>query len=76
MELWQMDVVGRIFLADGVELHAVTGLDDHSRFCVSAKLVERGSGRWATVVPVAGRHSGSPGASRHHTICATASDET
>ena len=25
MELWQMDVVGRIFLVDGTELHAVTG---------------------------------------------------
>ena len=30
MELWQMDVVGRIHLADGTELSAVTGLDDHS----------------------------------------------
>jgi transposase len=45
MELWQMDVVGRIFLIDGTELHAVTGVDDHSRFCVSAKLVVRATAR-------------------------------
>jgi transposase InsO family protein len=45
MELWQMDIVGRVFLADGTELHAVTGVDDHSRFCVSAKLVVRATAR-------------------------------
>ena len=47
MELWQMDVVSRIYLADGTALHCVTGLDDHSRFCVSAQLVTR-----ATAQPV------------------------
>ena len=47
MELWQMDVVGRIYLADGTELSAVTGIDDHSRFCVIATLVRR-----ATAGPV------------------------
>jgi transposase InsO family protein len=45
MELWQMDVVGRIYLADGSELSAVTGLDDHSRFCVCARLVVRATAR-------------------------------
>jgi transposase InsO family protein len=45
MELWQMDVVGRIHLADGTELSAVTGLDDHSRFCVCARLVARATAR-------------------------------
>lgn len=45
MDLWQMDVVGRIFLADGTELHAVTGVDDHSRFCVCARLVARATAR-------------------------------
>ena len=45
MELWQMDVVGRIHLADGTELHAVTGIDDHSRFCVCARLVARATAR-------------------------------
>ena len=45
MELWQMDVVGRIFLSDGTALSAVTGIDDHSRFCVIAKLVVRATAR-------------------------------
>jgi hypothetical protein len=41
MELWQLDVMGGIWLADGRELKAVTGSDDHSRFCVAAGLIER-----------------------------------
>jgi transposase InsO family protein len=45
MELWQMDVVGRIYLSDGTALSAVTGIDDHSRFCVIAKLVPRATAR-------------------------------
>lgn len=45
MQLWQMDVVGRIHLADGTELQAVTGIDDHSRFCVCARLVARATAR-------------------------------
>lgn len=36
MELWQMDIVGGVRLADGSEAKIVTGIDDHSRFCVSA----------------------------------------
>jgi len=47
MELWQMDVVGGFHLADGTELKAVSGIDDSSRFGVSAKLVPR-----ATAKPV------------------------
>jgi hypothetical protein len=39
MQLWQLDIVGGILLADGSELKLVSGLDDHSRFCVSAALV-------------------------------------
>jgi hypothetical protein len=31
MELWQLDVMGGVWLADGQELKVVTGLDDHSR---------------------------------------------
>ncbi len=38
MELWQMDVVGGFLLADGTTPKALTGVDDHSRFCVSAAL--------------------------------------
>lgn len=39
MELWQMDVVGGFLLADGTHAKALTGVDDHSRFCVSARLM-------------------------------------
>jgi transposase InsO family protein len=45
MELWQLDVVGRIRLADGTQLSAVTGIDDHSRFCVLARLLPRATAR-------------------------------
>ncbi|HEV2370523.1 MAG TPA: helix-turn-helix domain-containing protein, partial [Acidimicrobiales bacterium] len=45
MELWQMDVMGRVFLTSGVELKVITGVDDHSRFCVVAKLVFRATAR-------------------------------
>jgi transposase InsO family protein len=41
MELWQMDVVGGFVLADGRRAKALTGVDDHSRFCVSAHLMLR-----------------------------------
>src|SRR5271169_3279736 len=34
MELWQMDVTASLFLADGRECKVITGIDDHSRFCV------------------------------------------
>jgi transposase InsO family protein len=40
-ELWQMDVVGGFLLADGSHAKALTGVDDHSRFCVSAALMAR-----------------------------------
>jgi transposase InsO family protein len=45
MELWQMDVVGGFVLADGSKAKALTGIDDHSRFCVSAFLMGRESSR-------------------------------
>ena len=45
MELWQLDVVGGIGLADGTEVKALTGLDDHSRFCVLAALMPRATSR-------------------------------
>ncbi|OBK73382.1 IS481 family transposase [Mycobacterium sp. 1164985.4] len=41
MELWQMDVVGGFPLADGSCAKALTGIDDHSRMCVSARLMAR-----------------------------------
>ena len=45
MELWQMDVMGGVRLADGRELKVVTGIDDHSRFCVCAHLTLRATAR-------------------------------
>ncbi|WP_373201902.1 IS481-like element ISMyma5 family transposase [Mycobacterium marinum] len=45
MELWQMDVVGGLHLRDGVEVKVVTGIDDNSRFVVSAKVVARATAR-------------------------------
>jgi transposase InsO family protein len=45
MDLWQMDVMGRVFLADGTEVKIVTGIDDHSRFVVCAKAVMRATAR-------------------------------
>ena len=47
MELWQIDVMGGVRLTDGTQLSVVTGIDDHSRFCVIAKVVPR-----ATAHPV------------------------
>jgi Integrase core domain len=45
MELWQLDVTASAFLTDGTEVKIVTGIDDHSRFCVLAKAVMRATAR-------------------------------
>ncbi|MFD8162318.1 IS481 family transposase [Streptomyces malaysiensis] len=50
MQLWQMDIVGGVMLVNPVtgeltEAKVVTGVDDHSRFCVIASVVERATGR-------------------------------
>ena len=45
MELWQMDVMGGVRLTDGHELKIVTGIDDHSRYCVCAALTPRATAR-------------------------------
>ena len=34
MQLWQLDVTASAVLADGAEVKIVTGIDDHSRYCV------------------------------------------
>jgi transposase InsO family protein len=41
MEWWQMDVVGGFPLADGTSAKALTGIDDHCRMCVCARLMAR-----------------------------------
>jgi transposase InsO family protein len=45
MELWQMDVVGGVGLADGSRALIVSGIDDHSRFVVCARVVARATAR-------------------------------
>ncbi len=40
-----MDVMGGVYLTSGAELKVITGIDDHSRFCVCACLVERATAR-------------------------------
>ena len=50
MQLWQMDIVGGIRLVSPVtgelrEAKVVTAVDDHSRYCVIAKVAERATGR-------------------------------
>jgi transposase InsO family protein len=45
MELWQMDVMGGVLLDDGTKVSVVTGVDDHSRFCVCAVVVARPTAR-------------------------------
>jgi transposase InsO family protein len=45
MELWQLDVVGGFLIEGGVRAKALTGLDDHSRFCTSAYLIVRETSR-------------------------------
>jgi transposase InsO family protein len=45
MQLWQLDVTASAFLAGGREVKIVTGVDDHSRYCVIAKAVMRATAR-------------------------------
>src|SRR3954452_914409 len=45
MHLWQLDLVGGIYLADGRECKMLTGIDDHSRFVVVAAVLAVPSGR-------------------------------
>jgi len=45
MQLWQMDVMGGVLLDDGTELKVLTGIDDHSRFCVTSGLMRRATSR-------------------------------
>ena len=50
MQLWQMDIVGGVMIVDPAtgevpEAKVVTGADDHSRYCVIAKVVARPTGR-------------------------------
>jgi len=45
MQLWQMDVMGGVLLDNDTELKVITGVDDHSRFCIAAGLVTRATSK-------------------------------
>jgi len=50
MQLWGMDIVGGVMLVNPAtgelrEAKVVTAVDDHSRFCVSAKVVQHATSR-------------------------------
>ena len=45
MQLWQLDIMGGVFLAGGRECKLVTGIDDNSRFVVIATVVTEPSAR-------------------------------
>jgi transposase InsO family protein len=61
MQLWQMDVMGGVELEGGTELKVVTGVDDHSRFCVAAGLVPRATSKAVCEVFAASlKHYGIP----------------
>jgi hypothetical protein len=44
MQLWQLDLI-ELPLADGGQVKVLTGIDDHSRYCVSAQVMVRATGR-------------------------------
>jgi transposase-like protein len=61
MELWQMDIVGGVRLVDGSEAKIVSGIDDHSRFVISAFVVPRATARpVCDALAVAMRRHGVP----------------
>jgi transposase InsO family protein len=45
MALWQLDLVGGIYLADARECKLLSGIDDHSRFVVCAAVLAVPSAR-------------------------------
>jgi transposase InsO family protein len=62
MALWQLDIVGGAFLSDGTEAKIVTGVDDHSRYCVICQVVPRATGRAVCLAFAAAlRRFGVPG---------------
>jgi hypothetical protein len=43
--LWQMDIVGGVKIVGQTDAKIVSGVDDHSRFCISARVVVRATAR-------------------------------
>ena len=60
MSLWQMDIMGGVWLEDGTEAKLVTGIDDHSRCCVIARLVIQATGRAVCAALVEGLRTCCP----------------
>ena len=60
--MWQMDIVDGVKLADGLEAKIVSGVNDHSRFCVSAFVVERATARPTCDGLALAMHPNIPGA--------------
>ncbi|MCU1685937.1 MAG: hypothetical protein JWQ81_6676 [Amycolatopsis sp.] len=56
MHLWQLDLVGGIYLADGRECKMLTGIDDHSRYVVIAALLAVPNGRAVCDAFIAAMH--------------------
>ena len=62
MALGQLDIMGGVFLSDGTGAKIVTGLDDHSRYCVICRVVVRAAGRAVCLAFAAAlREFGVPG---------------
>jgi Integrase core domain len=61
MELWQMDVTASLFLADGRECKVITGIDDHSRFCVIATVMRAAARAVCLAFTAATAEYGIPG---------------
>src|SRR5919108_5291970 len=56
-----MDVMSGVLLVDGTDLKVVTGIDDHSRFCVAAGLLRRATSKAVCEVFCAAmKHHGVP----------------
>jgi len=80
MQLWQIDIVGGVMIADTRsgelrEAKVVTGVDDHSRFCVIAAVAERATGR-AVCLALAVHNRRSPCALTWDFVCAPSATRT
>src|SRR5262249_26820910 len=53
MQLWQLDIVDGDHLVHGLDTKIITGVDDHSRFCVICAVVPRATGRAVCLALVA-----------------------
>jgi transposase len=78
MQLWQMDIVNGIRLVSPVtgelrEAKVVTAVDDHSRYCVIAKVVERATSRAVCLALAEARWPGSGCPRRFSLTTATSS---